>query len=131
MGGSEAVDGIAAMDPAKILAFGIIGLGFLLAVLAVSVIRSSPENPRPVYAFLVFSLAVMALGVYSQFLKDEKDKLISRLTSENKALSDRLGAIVGARAGLLTDVDAISASAGECRASAYAASTNVNDLGNV
>jgi len=60
-------------DPIQALKFGVIGLGFLLAVLAYLLLRKSQEraghiwrNDISIYVFMVFSLALVGVGFFAQ-----------------------------------------------------------------
>jgi hypothetical protein len=65
------------IDPAKLLSYGAVGLGFLLAFLSyllLSAEQKRSEEPRPkmiqsIYSFMLFSLLISFLGFGSEILK--------------------------------------------------------------
>src|SRR5271155_6009933 len=66
--------GLADMDVVKILGYGVLGLGFLLALLAYRLLSKeqgkqapSPDAFRAIYVFMGFSLVLCILGLVSQF----------------------------------------------------------------
>jgi hypothetical protein len=65
------------IDPTKVLSYGAIGLGFLLAFLAYSLILSEQKQDRPrrsiirtIYFFMVFSFTLCLLGFGSELWKN-------------------------------------------------------------
>jgi hypothetical protein len=66
--------GWAGIDVVKILGYGVLGLGFLLALLAYRLLSKEqgkqtphPDAFRAIYVFMGFSLALCILGLVSQF----------------------------------------------------------------
>ncbi|HWZ84125.1 MAG TPA: hypothetical protein VNW47_15965 [Terriglobales bacterium] len=66
--------GMAGIDVVKILGYGVLGLGFLLALLAYRLLSKeqgrqtpSPDALHGIYVFMGFSLALCILGLVSQF----------------------------------------------------------------
>ena len=64
----------ASIDVVKILGYGVLGLGFLLALLAYHLLskEQGKQTPRPdafraIYVFMGFSLVLCILGLVSQF----------------------------------------------------------------
>jgi hypothetical protein len=68
---------MSSIDPAKVLSYGAIGLGFLLAFLAYSLILSEQRRDRPrrsiirtIYSFMIFSFTLCLLGFGSEMWKN-------------------------------------------------------------
>jgi hypothetical protein len=66
--------GLPDIDVVKILGYGVLGLGFLLALLAYRLLSKEQGKPTPstdafraIYVFMGFSLALCVLGLVSQF----------------------------------------------------------------
>jgi hypothetical protein len=67
------------IDAAKILGYGVIGLGFLLALLAYRLLAKEQSKASPnkvviqsIYRFMVFSFSLCAVGLASEFLRSDK-----------------------------------------------------------
>src|SRR5260370_31206547 len=58
------------MDYAKILSYGAIGLGFLLAILAYRLLRAHPGKERPIYVFMGFCIVLVLIGSILQYATD-------------------------------------------------------------
>jgi hypothetical protein len=97
------------LDVVKILGYGVIGLGLLLATLAFRLLqkeqsKNTPEDKilKSVYMFMIFSVVLCLIGVGAQFLdqskasniqQEEVDKLkaeVSRLQGELKSRDDKI-----------------------------------------
>jgi hypothetical protein len=64
-------------DPTKILNYGVIGLGFLLAFLAYRLLTKEQQKQEPqrsmltaIYVFMFFSFALCVIGLASEFTKN-------------------------------------------------------------
>lgn len=89
------------VDIVKILQIGVVGLGFLLALLAFRLLRhaqgsSSPSKPmvNPVYVFMLFSFALCILGLVPEALKhlrseDQKAIEIDELTERLASITEK------------------------------------------
>jgi uncharacterized FlaG/YvyC family protein len=85
------MDGINAYD---ILKLGVIGLGFLLALLAYRLLRaeqkrdtSRPAIIRSIYVFMGFSLLLCIVGFFSEFAKDSAstdETTLTELKTDNQ-----------------------------------------------
>lgn len=69
------------IDAEKILSFGVIGLGFLLALLAFWLLYKEQQKANPhksmltaIYAFMAFSLLLCLAGLASEFLRSSSAK---------------------------------------------------------
>lgn len=90
------------LDVVKILGFGVIGLGLLLAILAFWLLqkeqsKSSPsaEILKSVKRFMIFSVVLCVIGVGAQLLDQSRassDQInaVSELNSKNKKLNDEI-----------------------------------------
>ena len=72
------------VDPTKILSYGAIGLGFLLAFLAFTLLRSEQKrnapNPvmvRAIYFFMLFAFLLSVVGFGSELLKAKPIQSVS------------------------------------------------------
>ena len=87
------------LDVGRILGFGVIGLGLLLAVLAANVIlKTEIKNDRQLkasYAFLIFAFGLINAGIVQEYMKYVFDDKIKSLQSENAALLKEQGALNG------------------------------------
>ncbi len=78
------------IDPGKILEYGIIGLGFLLAFLSFLLLKkalnenSKPALIKPIYVFMFFSLALCAVGIIDKFAPASQESS----TSYRKEIDD-------------------------------------------
>jgi len=70
------------IDPGSILKFGVIGLGFLLAFLSYNLLRKEQKRELPrkillnsILIFMVFSVIICSIGLFSEFLKRKIDKV--------------------------------------------------------
>lgn len=91
-------------DVVSILQIGVIGLGFLLAVLAYHLLTKEQKQDKPrseilksVYIFMFFSVVLCVVGIVSQVfdIKGDNEGIPSMdrhaVTSENKAAEDHVG----------------------------------------
>lgn len=83
------------LDVYKILSYGAIGLGCILAFLAYQLLRKEQDIIQPrqqiltsIYVFMVFSLVLSTIGFVTEYAKDRKiSEIKSQLNSErNKNL---------------------------------------------
>jgi hypothetical protein len=89
---------MSSIDPGKILSYGAIGLGFLLALLSYMLLASEQKRVAPrvpmiqaIYAFMSFAFLLSILGFGSEYLKD-------RLLGPSKDAHKRvLVSLLGAR----------------------------------
>ena len=70
---------MANMDVLKILQIGVVGLGFLLAVLAYHLLTKEQKQDTPrqdilksIYVFMSFSIVLCIIGVASQVIDQKK-----------------------------------------------------------
>jgi hypothetical protein len=68
------------VDVFKILSYGVLGLGFLLALLAYRLLTQEQEKPterpamlRSIYIFMVFSLLLCRVGIIGQLIPNKAD----------------------------------------------------------
>jgi NhaP-type Na+/H+ or K+/H+ antiporter len=90
------------IDVVKILQMGIIGLGFLLALLAFWLLRNEQHKQTPsglmliaIYVFMFFSCALCVFGLVPEVIKlfrseDQKDLEIKKLTGELDSVTNKL-----------------------------------------
>ena len=134
------------IDAAKILSFGIIGLGFLLALLSFYLLYQRPEKSGPIYVFMAFSVSILLLGLGREYLAYSFDKAnasmstqIDRLNFELKDKANQIGDLVTQIDSLNTRIantkiavgnaiDGVAQSMESCRSQSYGASTNTSDL---
>ena len=74
-------------DPGKILGYGAIGLGFLLAVLAYRLLSRENFRERPIYVYLVFCLLLVIVGSTLQYVA-AKDNTVAVLEREKQLTLD-------------------------------------------
>lgn len=74
-----------AFDVYRILSYGAIGLGFILAFLAFQLLRKEQDKERPrrqmltsVYLFMLFSLALSAIGFLTEFATNSEIAELTR-----------------------------------------------------
>jgi hypothetical protein len=67
------------LDPAKLLSYGAIGLGFLLAFLAYLLLSHEQKVPKPrqaiiraIYSFMLFSFVLAMLGFVTELMKNRQ-----------------------------------------------------------
>lgn len=118
------------MDPVKILGYGVIGLGFLLALLAYRLLakeqaqkKANPLVLRAIYVFMFFSFALTAIGLGSEFIR-------LQYTLENtSAQKSQFEAETRSKfRNILNYIDRpILESVKACTSGAYGASTNTSD----
>jgi hypothetical protein len=81
-----------AIDPVRILSYGAVGLGFLLAFLAYRLLAKEQAGARPrptmiraIYSFMGFSFLLCLLGFVGEFLKTKTQE--SSITTPNQILA--------------------------------------------
>lgn len=133
-------------DAASLLSYGIIGLGFLLALLSFYLLFQRPAKSGPIYVFMAFSIAILLLGLGREYLAFSFDRVtasmsaqIERLNSELVEKSNRINDLTTQVDGLNTRIANTKVAVGAaitgvaefmevCRREAYGASTNTSDL---
>ena len=103
------MDGISTIDPIKALQLGVIGLGFLLAVLAYNLLRKeqhkanpSPPMLRAILIFEAFSLLLCILGLAAQVLKPRPD--CSRYVTELQGIQSDINSMATTEQDALNDM---------------------------
>lgn len=127
-------------DPISALNYGVIGLGFLLALLSFWLLsKAQPTMYVPIYVFMVFSMLVIILGLSSEYMRYSFDNaksvslnVIGRLRTElndEKTASTKANALRNkAVAKIISEFDAMSGNIETCRREAWGASTNTSDV---
>jgi hypothetical protein len=108
-------------DPTKILGYGAIGLGLLLAVLTYNLLKNPSLKERPIYVFQAFCLALVVIGAWLQYtnnssaadaslaLQKELTAVKERLTSADAKASEMQNRAVLAENRLSTAVQVMNA----------------------
>ncbi len=80
------------LDLGKLLGYGAIGLGCILAVLAYLLLRSEQrvQEPRPriltsIYVFMAFSLVMTTLGFLSEYATDARSTALTMQLQANRS----------------------------------------------
>ena len=112
---------LADLDVVKILGYGVLGLGFLLALLAYRLLSKeqgketpSPDTFRAIYVFMGFSLALCVLGLVSQFFDGQpaaqkSDTFISTIANDATQFSVASAAQPYPETGYPNDADKLEA----------------------
>lgn len=83
------------LNPESILSYGVVGLGFLLAFLAYTLLGREQQKEQPnrsilvaIHVFMIFSATLCVLGLGSEYLRErpsgpdkvESERLLARIT---------------------------------------------------
>jgi len=151
--GDEMTNGFTALDPIAALNYGVIGLGFLLALQSFWLLNKAQRQTgigsdisTPIYVFMVFSLLVIILGLGSEYMRYVFDKQRSELAAQfdglktdyaklqsdltvARSMQSSSNAKLSARVtAILDDFNKLSDSTETCKANAFGASTNTSNL---
>jgi hypothetical protein len=104
-------------NPASVLSYGAIGLGFLLALLAYRLLlrEQAQKEPRPpilraVYYFEVFCIVLVILGALLQFSNSNSKAIAASMSEENNRLRAEIRNIVTEISTAFPDADKLSMS---------------------
>ena len=84
------------MEYAKILSYGAIGLGFLLAVLSYWLLRGNPDKRGPIYIFMLFCLILVAIGAWLQYTADSNRTAAAEAQMDLQKMRASMKSIVSA-----------------------------------
>lgn len=134
------------LDIIGILGLGAIGLGFVLAVLSAFLLSIGRVDRPSVIAFMGFSLAMVGLGIGSQYMalsfeevNNELREEVSALKLENLSLREdvtqvsedlitRIEELASSKAAILGQIVSIRALTENARSNAQSASDNTGDV---